>query len=440
MNTPHRQASVLVVDDEVGVRESIADILSDQGYKVLVASCGEEAEQQIVKNSIDLAVLDVWMPPGIDGVTLLRRWRDGGLLEFPVIMISAHATLDAAIEAMSIGAKDFLEKPFSTQRLTGTVRKVLASKPDPTFDSSRIKTHFGSSSFMINLKGKLLHATKQAGCVIFVGESGGACEFFARFLQNTGRNWIVSEDLSLLEQDPLEILSSAANGHLYLRGLDNLNTAGQRGLLLLLANAPSKNTRILCEFATKPKELHAAGIISAELHRALGESIVVIPKLAEFSNDLPELITLAAKHLTLRESLPQKSLSLSEVNNLANQIAHWSSEDGFARLFEKLRAEVLSVGKTTSTAKTRLSSSRADPSESTSTPSDDLYELPLREAKKKFEQRYYDKLLQRADGNYRVAAKFAGLERTYLYQRVQGLLRPASRPAKKTSANQPTGK
>ncbi len=118
-------AEILVVDDEIGIRELLSEILGDEGHSVLLAESAQQARLAREENRLDLVLLDIWMPD-TDGVTLLKEWAAGGMLTMPVIMMSGHATIDTAVEATRIGALDFLEKPIALQKLLKAVEQGLA--------------------------------------------------------------------------------------------------------------------------------------------------------------------------------------------------------------------------------------------------------------------------------------------------------------------------
>ncbi|AJP55937.1 two-component system response regulator [Pandoraea vervacti] len=118
-------ATILVVDDEMGIRELLSEILSDEGHVVEVAENAQEARAFRAAHTPDLVLLDIWMPD-TDGVTLLKEWAAQQLLTMPVIMMSGHATIDTAVEATKIGALNFLEKPIALQKLLQAVEQGLA--------------------------------------------------------------------------------------------------------------------------------------------------------------------------------------------------------------------------------------------------------------------------------------------------------------------------
>jgi len=116
--------NILVVDDEIGIRELLSEILCDEGYQVHLAENAEQARAYRIEHEPDLVLLDIWMPD-TDGVALLREWVDQDLLTMPVVMMSGHGTIETAVEATRIGAVDFLEKPIALQKLLSTIARVI---------------------------------------------------------------------------------------------------------------------------------------------------------------------------------------------------------------------------------------------------------------------------------------------------------------------------
>ena len=117
-------ANILVVDDEIAIRELLSEILADEGHAVLTAEKAAAARSARSREELDLVLLDIWMPD-TDGVTLLKEWASTGQLTMPVIMMSGHATIDTAVEATRFGALEFLEKPIAMTRLLTAVRSGL---------------------------------------------------------------------------------------------------------------------------------------------------------------------------------------------------------------------------------------------------------------------------------------------------------------------------
>ncbi|MBC5764141.1 response regulator [Ramlibacter albus] len=125
-------ANILVVDDELGIRDLLSEILNDEGHTVDLAQNAAQARAARQRTRPDLVLLDIWMPD-TDGVTLLKEWSISGQLNMPVVMMSGHATIETAVEATKIGAHSFLEKPITMQKLLRAVEAGLGlTPPNPT--------------------------------------------------------------------------------------------------------------------------------------------------------------------------------------------------------------------------------------------------------------------------------------------------------------------
>ncbi len=145
---------ILVVDDEVGIRELLAEILFDEGYQVKLAEDAHQARRIRLEYEPDLVLLDIWMPD-IDGVALLKEWVEQDLLTMPVVMMSGHGTIETAVEATRIGAVDFLEKPISMQKLLGTVANALKEgAPRPL-----VQVEDTVQNLMVEIDGSAKHFT-----------------------------------------------------------------------------------------------------------------------------------------------------------------------------------------------------------------------------------------------------------------------------------------
>jgi len=139
-------ANILVVDDELGIRDLLCEILNDEGHTVELAENAAQARAARLREAPDLVLLDIWMPD-TDGVTLLKEWSTAGALTMPVIMMSGHATIDTAVEATRIGALAFLEKPITLQKLLkaveqgltrGALRKLTQSMPSMSMKADAV--------------------------------------------------------------------------------------------------------------------------------------------------------------------------------------------------------------------------------------------------------------------------------------------------------------
>jgi DNA-binding NtrC family response regulator len=122
-------ATILVVDDELGIRALLSEILTDEGHTIELAENAAQARAARERFKPDLVLLDIWMPD-VDGITLLKEWGGTAMLTMPVIMMSGHGTIDTAVEATKFGASAFLEKPITLQKLLRAVDQALV-RPAP---------------------------------------------------------------------------------------------------------------------------------------------------------------------------------------------------------------------------------------------------------------------------------------------------------------------
>ena len=194
---------VLVVDDERAILTTMQKALSFEGYSVDVAGGCRVAEEKIAKQSYDIALLDVALPDG-DGVALLEKLRASGV-DFPVIMMSGHATVDAAVRATRLGAFDFLEKPLSTDRVLLVLENALrleSALAEATLLRSQagLGELIGESRVMDQLRQQIERAAKAAANVLLMGERGTGKEVVARAIHTSSKR----------AKGPLEKMNCAA--------------------------------------------------------------------------------------------------------------------------------------------------------------------------------------------------------------------------------------
>ena len=143
---------VLIVDDEIGIRELLSEILFDEGFQVYLAENAEQARAYRNNLEPDLVLLDIWMPD-TDGITLLREWVEQDLLTMPVVMMSGHGTIETAVEATRIGAVDFLEKPIALQKLLSTIARAI-NEDTPKPPAPIVETH--GQKIALSIDGQVL--------------------------------------------------------------------------------------------------------------------------------------------------------------------------------------------------------------------------------------------------------------------------------------------
>jgi DNA-binding NtrC family response regulator len=141
-------ATILVVDDELGIRALLSEILADEGHTIELAENAAQARACRERIRPDLVLLDIWMPD-VDGITLLKEWGSSAQLTMPVIMMSGHGTIDTAVEATKFGAMAFLEKPITLQKLLRAVEQGLAKPPARAAAALQASANDGSGGLTV---------------------------------------------------------------------------------------------------------------------------------------------------------------------------------------------------------------------------------------------------------------------------------------------------
>src|SRR5499426_1472407 len=234
---------ILVVDDELGIRELLSEILSDEGYLVRLAENASEARAFRSQTRPDMVLLDIWMPD-TDGITLLKEWASAGLLTMPVVMMSGHGTIDTAVEATRIGAYDFLEKPIALQKLLATVGRALKQGSEQV-PSALSLAGLGRAPLVLELKQRLERVLNLRTALLRTGEPGCGIELAARFLHQRNTPWVAPDNHSALAESPLDLLTQAREGTLFLREVADLSKLEQKGLLLAVSKLERYNVRLV---------------------------------------------------------------------------------------------------------------------------------------------------------------------------------------------------
>ena len=410
-----KRKKILVLDDEVGIRELLAEILTDEGYAVICAADAEAAWKARMEEDLSLVLLDIWMP-GLDGLTLLKQWNDSGLGDVPVLIMSGHATIDMAVEAMKLGAREVLEKPIATSRLLSAVENTLnrqsASRASPLIRHE----NFGKTPPMRQLKKQLLDASAESLPVLFAGAPDSGMFFFAQFLAVPNKPLVFVDTGVQLEVDLAKLLRKADGGLIIIRHLDFLNAAQQSGLFGLVREAARINTRVVACSAQPPEVLAEKNRYNRKLAEIFSRSVINVPALAQCADDLPEIAALIVKSLTAQTDLANKHLTPQAINLLCQH----NYENGFSELMSAVRSAFMLAGGDKVDADIVQSVLgrflRNSPSRGVAP---NIYSLPLREARESFEREYFRNLLQLVKGNMQRAAEIAGLERTYFYRKLK---------------------
>jgi two-component system, NtrC family, nitrogen regulation response regulator NtrX len=410
-------AIILVVDDEVGIRELLSEILIDEGYDVRLAEHATAARRVRSELRPDLVLLDIWMPD-TDGISLLKEWHAAGHLNMPVVMMSGHGTIDTAVEATRFGAFDFLEKPIALQKLLTTVQKALKhdsplQRPPLTLEA------FGRSPFVREFKRRLEQAAAKAPVVLLKGATGGMAEICARTLKPPRTPWLdLSGVSSALTQEMLEKVSG---GVLFVPDLAVLGKMQQMNLSFAVDRLERLNLQLVAATVTPLATLAEVGWDSKLLAR-LGEVWLAMPALAGHADDVPEIAGLLLTNFVERGEVPSRRFSTGALNALRTQAWSGRPDASWGDLYALVRNLALtSLEEDISADDVHRVLPREAQAENELAPLLPLLDQPLREARDAFEKLYFEHHLRLEGGNMTKLAERSGLERTHLYRKLKQL-------------------
>jgi DNA-binding NtrC family response regulator len=410
-------ANILVVDDESGIRELLADILADEGYTVALAANATEARAARNAGRPDLVLLDIWMPD-TDGVTLLKEWVRNGQLDMPVVMMSGHATIDTAVEATRVGAADFLEKPVALARLLETVRRQLADTASAGGDDLlEALCHVSPPFERARAAAEALLARDHP--LLLVGPPGGAFELFLPLLRRAGGPWVTVERQSQLADAPGELAERAAGGALWLADLAPLSRLEAKGLAIVANRRAQSGFRLAVGCSADPARMLADGRLEPGLFSALGPGRVDLPGLRDAGHDAGDVAACLHAHLA-----PERGELAVAVREAIS--ACWLPGD-FVELKALLERFHLLGEDTIDWARLQTLPEPAGPdkvvADGGSVAGDVAawFEGPLREARDAFEKAYFEYHLGRLGGQVAALAEYVGLERTHLYRKLKQL-------------------
>lgn len=415
-------ADILVVDDEVGIRELLSEILADEGHSVMLAENATKARELRGSRRPDLVLLDIWMPDA-DGISLLKEWSSNGLLTMPVVMMSGHGTIDTAVEATRIGAVDFLEKPIALQKLLATVKKCL--KPDA---SATRQNYAVDSLLQIGLLKKfaqrIAQSAKHSPIIFLRGAQGLIAEVGARSLLAPHAPWLnLSQESRAITQ---EMLEQNAGGVLFLPELYGAGRMAQMNLAFVLERLTKYRLTLVVASTYSTEAIVESGVDAALVTR-LSDVWVGLPSLSESVNDLPELLPALLTLLCEQGNIPHRYMAPDALNVL-RQKAWFGTDGGWSSLLGALKNLALNALEETISrqdvdgllqpAETSVEDVATDEAEgSLST----FYAMPLKEARDEFERMYLTHHITRSNGNMTRVAEQSGLERTHLYRKFKQL-------------------
>jgi two-component system nitrogen regulation response regulator NtrX len=450
--------SILIVDDEPGVRSALAGVLRDEGYGVEAVDTGEACLERLTRDSYDVIVLDVWLP-GIDGLATLQRLRERQV-DSQVVMISGHGNIESAVRAIKMGAFDFVEKPLSIEKTVLVLRNALRQRRLEAENRAlrarvdRRLTMIGESYEMSQLREQVAMAAPTNGRVLIYGENGTGKELVARTIHSLSRRRHAAFVEVNCAAIPEELIESELFGHV--RGAFTGAVADRRGKFEAAAGGTifldeigdmslktqAKVLRVLQEQVVEPvgstqtvqvdvrvlaatnKDLPAAirsGQFREDLYFRLNVIPIFVPPLRARQADIPLLADHFMAAFAREYGRRPKTLSADAVAAL--QRYSWPGNVRELRnLIERL---MIMVPGDMITAKDvpflNLDGVAAPASADAAVPF-----LPLHEARDRFEQQYILRALETQQGNMSRTAEMLGVERSNLYRKMRsfGLVPP----------------
>ena len=414
-----KQKLIMVVDDEIEIRNIINDILVEEGYKSIVASSANEARQLLIKHTPDLVFLDIWMPDE-DGITLLKEWAEDQSKQFPVIMISGHATIETAIKATKLGAADFIEKPISIENLFGAIDKVFSeqNQEEPADILSYIISN--NKKFSDIFRATIVDITK-ADITFLIGEEGTEKEAWAKYLHfkqfNSYSNFYVFQlnlfnvdfkDEEEFEHQLIQQINKLANAGIFFEGLHLLDLSEQTIVKSILKK--NKDRGLNYYISLTNKEL-------VEGLQSTNNQTINIPPLRRYLHDIPELSDVCVQYFIQHEDLAYRRFSLAAQNMLTK----YSWPGNLQQLIDMVHAllvrkdkEIINVEEIEETL--TLQGPKGNLLiEST------VMTLSMKEAKKQFERAFLTRQLELVGGKISELARRVDMERTNLYRKLQSL-------------------
>ena len=423
-----RSSDILIVDDEVGIRDLLSEILQDEGYTVTLAQNAEEARQLRHQTRPAMVLLDIWMPD-CDGITLLKEWAKNGQLNMPVVMMSGHASIDTAVEATKIGALDFLEKPIALQKLLSAVERALKHGEMQTASGLALDK-LGNSPVIQELNRRLEAAAKQPGWVLLTGETGSPFEIVARYFHKSGTPWAEPGRVEHIVDTPIELLEKAAGGTLYVGDISQYSKNIQNGIAFLLGKADRYNVRIIAAAGYDTGET-SDGILGEHFLGGLQPKHAIdIPPLRSQTDDIVFLVNQIMTELADSQKIQPVKFSNGSLTVLRQY--------GWPGNFEQLRGVVKDLVLEAEGQEIHEQAVIAALGQKQLSAVSEIiggfnFNLPLRELREELERRYFEYHIAQEGQNMSRVAQKVGLERTHLYRKLKQLgISVSRRPAEKT--------
>ena len=411
-----RSSDILIVDDEIGIRNLLSEILQDEGYGVAVAENAETARKMRLETRPAMVLLDIWMPD-CDGITLLKEWSQNGLLDMPVVMMSGHASIDTAVEATKIGALDFLEKPIALQKLLTTVKRALSyskQQENTVFSVDKL----GNGEVIRQLVGHLEKASKQdlSKTILLTGEPGSPFLLVAEYFHHRKHPWIAPNKEQWLKPAQ-DWMKAAHGGTLYLGNVAEYDIPTQEAILAVLSRRDNYKVRIVAASSQPLTELIVHSKFIEKLSDEISGISISIPPLRAHIEDLPNII-----QQVLVQLVESKQVKLVRFPNATMKLLRQYNWPGnFTQLRQVIKSLALAADGDTVQPEHVNYVLEQHQIRYTDTYSGFNLNVTLRELRREVEKYYFEYHMYKEKNNMSKVAKQVGLERTHLYRKLKQL-------------------
>ena len=443
-------AEILIVDDNVDIRNIINELILDAGYKTRLAANYTQALTEIDKKLPDVAILDVKLDKGDnDGIELLSHIKKKNK-DVPVIIISGHANIEMAVESLHKGAFEFIEKPFDQERLLNFVKRAVENydlkKQNKEYEDKLFSSYefIGNSKNILNINDQIKKISVRESRVFIYGPSGSGKELIARKIHknsNRNKNPFVILNGALLDSDKYELelfgeekengsisygaLEKANKGTLLIDQISEIPLDIQSKILRVLTDQKFKrvngsndltvNVRLICSSSKDLKKEIEVGNFREDLFHRINVFQINVEPLSQRISDIPLLIKYFSKKISDNYNI--KELEIDE-NNTYILNHNWHGN------VRELRNVIERIAILQPDTKDKISNIIKE-SLKNNTFDDQLAEnslsVPLKEAREKFEKEYLTIQLKKFNGNISKTATFVGMERSALHRKLKGL-------------------
>ena len=405
--------NILVVDDEQDIRESLRDILEDEGHKIFLAENAMDARKIKDKEEVGLILLDIWMPD-CDGITLLKEWAKTNKINCPVVMMSGHGTIDTAVEATRIGAYDFLEKPISLQKLLNTINLALKKE----IHVVKIDQNFLNSSqldWVTQFRQKLI-TLKSSNLVYIEGSEGNFINICITYL--TGTNYLLIDDNSKINDDFISKAAEKGCSAILFKNFSKFDGLKKDTIEKYLKSNTHKKIKII--FIDESVDKISIG------RKIPNEIILHTPDFSQNRELIPDFsIAILKFYLSMNKHLGYKEFEIAALNSLriSNNIDNIDTLDSIVFNLikfsdgQKITSNDVKIYlKEFNKKDDHIKNSQVN----TINVDEKIFNQTLKEGREEFEKLYFKFHMQKKISVSELAGK-SGVERTHLYRKLKSL-------------------